>query len=144
MAAIGGIELKTDRTMSGRSTTELRPVPRLYREATLVHTSINVDDRQGKEGRTFLFNDALSTFIYGYMASDIWLRSTQIDTEETRCCHYMDYSFRLAARFFYIHHPTYDSTYHGLCYTSRVALASSRNKSMSPSSMHLTTHCTMT
>ena len=24
-------------------------------------------------------------FIYGYMASDIWLRTTQIAREETRC-----------------------------------------------------------
>ena len=44
-------------------------------------------------------------FIYGYVASDIWLRTTQIARKETRCCH-MGYSFRLAARFFYMHHPT--------------------------------------
>ena len=48
-----------------------------------------------KEGNV-LFNDALKTF-YGYMASDIWLRTTQIVREET-CCRYIDYSFRLAAR----------------------------------------------
>ena len=36
-------------------------------------------------------------FIYGYMASDIWLRTTQIVREETRCRH-MGYSFRLTAR----------------------------------------------
>ena len=36
-------------------------------------------------------------FIYGYMASDIWLRTILIVREETRCHHYMDYSFRLAA-----------------------------------------------
>ena len=36
-------------------------------------------------------------FIYGYMASDIWLRTTQIAREETRCRH-MGYFFRLAAR----------------------------------------------
>ena len=36
-------------------------------------------------------------FIYGYMASDIWLRTTQIAREETRC-RPIGYSFRSAAR----------------------------------------------
>ena len=36
-------------------------------------------------------------FIYGYMASDIWLRTILIVRKETRCRH-MGYSFRLAAR----------------------------------------------
>ena len=36
-------------------------------------------------------------FIYGYMASDIWLRTILIVREETRCRH-MGYSFRLTAR----------------------------------------------
>ena len=46
-------------------------------------------------------------FIYGYMASDIWLRTILIVREETRC-HHMGYSFRLAAKqgFFYMHHHT--------------------------------------
>ena len=47
-------------------------------------------------------------FIYGYMASDIWQRTTQIAREET-CCRHMGYSFRLTARvllLFYMHHPT--------------------------------------
>ena len=44
-------------------------------------------------------------FIYSYMASDIWYRTIQIAREETRCRH-IGYSFRLAARFFYMHHPT--------------------------------------
>ena len=34
--------------------------------------------------------------------------------------------------FFYMHHPRQDSTYHGLCYTSRGALAGTRNSSMGP------------
>ena len=46
--------------------------------------------------------------------------------KETHCCH-MGYSFQLAARFFYMHHPRQDSTYHGLCYTSLGALAETRN-----------------
>ena len=43
-------------------------------------------------------------FIYGYMASDIWLRTILIVRKETRCSH-IGYSFRLAARLFYMHHP---------------------------------------
>ena len=43
-------------------------------------------------------------FIYGYMASDIWLRTILIVREETRCRH-IGYSFRLVARLFYMHHP---------------------------------------
>ena len=62
-------------------------------------------------------------FIYGYMAPDIWLRTTQIARDETRCRH-MGYSFRLAIRvLLYALSHRQDNTYHGLCYTSRGALA---------------------
>ena len=44
-------------------------------------------------------------FIYGYMASDIWLKTILIVRKETHCRH-IGYSFRLTARFFYMHHPT--------------------------------------
>ena len=58
-------------------------------------------------------------YIYGYMASDIWQSSTQIAREETRCRH-MGYCFRLAAKvLLYAPFHRQDSTYHGLCYTSR-------------------------
>ena len=36
-------------------------------------------------------------FVYGYMASDIWLRTILIVRKKTRCRH-MGYSFRLTAR----------------------------------------------
>ena len=36
-------------------------------------------------------------FIYGYMASDTWLRTILIVRKETRCRH-IGYSYRLAAR----------------------------------------------
>ena len=53
--------------------------------------------------------------------------------EETRCRHYMGYSFRLAARvILYASSHRQDNTYHGLCYTSRGALAGTRNSSMGP------------
>ena len=71
-------------------------------------------------------------FIYGYMVSDIWLRTILIVRNETRCYH-MGYSFRLAARVL-LYAPSHrqDSTYHSLCYTSRGALAGMRNSSMGP------------
>ena len=71
-------------------------------------------------------------FIYGYMASDIWLRTIQILRKETRCRH-IGYSFRLTARVL-LYAPSHrqDSTYHGLFYTSRGALAGTRNSSMGP------------
>ena len=57
---------------------------------------------------------------------------TQIVREETRCRH-MGYSFRLTARVL-LYAPSHrqDITYHGVCYTSRGALAGTRNSSMGP------------
>ena len=61
---------------------------------------------EAKEGRKEMFylTTHSTHFIYGYMVSGIWLRTTQIVREETRCRH-MGYSFRLAARVLYMHHP---------------------------------------
>ena len=66
-------------------------------------------------------------FIYGYMVSDIWLRTLLIVRKETRCRH-IGNSLRLTARVL-LYAPSHrqDSTYHGLCYTSRGALAGTRN-----------------
>ena len=71
-------------------------------------------------------------FIYRYMASDIWLRTILIVRKETRCRH-IGYSYRLTARVL-LYAPSHrqDNTYHGLCYTSRGALAGTRNSSMGP------------
>ena len=68
-------------------------------------------------------------FIYGYMASDIWLRTILIVRKETRCRH-IGYSYRLTARVI-LYAPSHrqDNTYHGLCYTSRGALGGTRNSS---------------
>ena len=56
-------------------------------------------------------------FIYGYMASHIWLRTILIVRKET-CCHHIGYSYRLTARVL-LYAPSHreDSTYHSLCYT---------------------------
>ena len=71
-------------------------------------------------------------FIYGYMASDIWLRTILIVRKETRCRH-IGYSYQLTARVL-LYAPSHrqDNTYHGLCYTSHGALAGTRNSSMGP------------
>ena len=115
--------------------------------------------------RNVLFNDALDTFylrlygeremfyltthsthfIYGYMASHIWLRTILIVRKETHCRH-IGYSYRLTARVL-LYAPSHrqDSTYHGLCYTSRGALAGTTNSSMGPPQWRIdpTTHRTM-
>ena len=71
-------------------------------------------------------------FIYGYMASDIWLRTILIVRKETRCRH-IGYSYRLTARVLLYAPPhRQDNTYHGLCYTSCGALAGTRKSSMGP------------
>ena len=71
-------------------------------------------------------------FIYSYMASDIWLRTILIVRKETHCRH-IGYSFQLTAMVL-LSSPSHrqDSTYHCLCYTSREALAGTRNSSMGP------------
>ena len=72
-------------------------------------------------------------FIYGYIASDIWLRTILIVRKETHCCH-IGYSYWLTARVL-LYAPSHrqDNTYHSLCYTSRETLAGTRNSSMDPS-----------
>ena len=89
-------------------------------------------ERKKKERERFYLTTNSTHFIYGYMASDIWLRTILIVREETRCRH-IGYSFRLAARVI-LYAPSHrqDSTYHDLCYTSRGALAGTKNSSMGP------------
>ena len=73
--------------------------------------------------REMFYLTTLSThFIYGYMASDIWLRTILIVREETRCRH-IGYSYRLTARVL-LYAPSHrqDNTYHGLCYTSSICI----------------------
>ena len=76
--------------------------------------------RKGKE--MFYLSTHSTHFIYGYIASDIWIMR-----EET-CGRHMGYSFRLTTRwgFFLI------CTTHGLCNTSRGSLAGTGNSSMGP------------
>ena len=83
-----------------------------------------------REREMFYLTTHSTHFIYGYIASDIWLRTIMIVRKETRCRH-IGYSYRLTARVL-LYAPSHrqDNTYHGLCYTSRGALAGTRNSSM--------------
>ena len=76
-----------------------------------------------KEKEMFYLTMHSTHFIYGFVESDIWLRTILIVRKETRCRH-IGYSFWLTARVF-LYAPSHrqDSTYHGLSYTSRGALA---------------------
>ena len=69
-----------------------------------------------KEGRKEMFylTTHSTHFIYGYMASDIWLRTILIVRKETRSRH-IGYCFRLTARVL-LYAPSHrqDSTYHCL------------------------------
>ena len=84
----------------------------------------------GREREIFYLTTHSTHFIYGYMASDIWLRTILIVRKETRC-RLIGYSYRLTTRVL-LYAPSHrqDNTYHGLCYTSRGALAGTRNSSM--------------
>ena len=56
-----------------------------------------------------------------------------LDRREETCCRHVGYTFQLAARvLLYASSHRQDNTYHGLCYTSRAALAGTRNSSMGP------------
>ena len=80
-----------------------------------------------REREMFYLTTHSTHFIYGYMSSDIWLRTILIVRKETRCRH-IGYSYRLTARVL-LYAPSHrqDNTYHGLCCTSRGALAGTRN-----------------
>ena len=84
------------------------------------------------EDRNVLFNDALITFYLRLYGVRIWLRTILIVRKETHCRH-IGYSYRLTARVL-LYAPSHrqDNTYHSLCYTSRGALARTRNSSMGP------------
>ena len=84
-----------------------------------------------KEGRTFLFNDALNTFylrLYGviHMVKD----HSENETGNPLPPHRLLF-FRLAARvLLYASSHRHDNTYHSLCYTSCGTLARTSNSSI--------------
>ena len=100
-----------------------------FRRAKVWTSLIRLD--AGRKGMFYLMTHS-THFIYGYMASHIWLRTILIVRKET-CCRHMGYSYRLTARVL-LYAPSHRqyNTYYGLCYTSRGALARTRNSSMGP------------
>ena len=94
---------------------------------TLKHSDIHQFKK--KEERKCFFNDALNTFLfYGFMPSDIWRQTYGVRPFRER---ERKPSFRLAARdLLYASSHRQNNTYHGLCYTSRGAMAGTRNSSI--------------
>ena len=100
--------------------------------SSLLGQPTRIEENGEKKEGNVLFNDTLNTFYLWLYGVGHMVKDPEIVREETRCCH-MGYSFRLAARVL-LYAPSHrqDSTYHGLCYTSRGALAGTRNSSMGP------------
>ena len=108
----------------------LRRIPPVHPIAILLSlTPANERAGQGKEGRKEVFYlTTHSTHLVTVIWRSTYGKGPSRKQEETRCRH-MGYSFRLAARVL-LYTPSHrqDSTYHGLCYTSRGALAGTRNR----------------
>ena len=85
-----------------------------------IHIYIHARER---EREMFYLTTHSTHFMFGYMASNIWLRTILIVRKETGCRH-ICYSYRLTARVI-LYAPSHrqGNTYGGLCYTSRGALA---------------------
>ena len=83
-----------------------------------IYIYIYAQDKVNKKEMFYLTTHS-THFIYGYMVSDIWLRTSLIVRKETYCRH-IGYSFRLTTRVL-LYAPSHirDSKHHGLCYTSR-------------------------
>ena len=82
-----------------------------------------------KEGNV-LFNDALKTY-YLRLYSVGHMVNNHSDSERGNPLPPHGYPFRFLARVrLYVPTPRQDSTLHGLCYTSRGALAGTTNSSM--------------
>ena len=83
-------------------------------------------DYQGRK-EMFYFTTHSTHFIYGYMASDKIVKDHSDSEKGNPLPPHMGYSIRLAARvLLYASSHRQDNTYHGLCYTSRGALAGTR------------------
>ena len=72
-------------------------------------------------------------FIYGYMASDIMVKD-QSDNKRGNPLPPHGLLFAISSKGSFIYAPSHrqDSTYHGLYYTSRGALAGTRHSSVGP------------
>ena len=109
------------------------PLLRLYWETTSIFMNVLGPEGYivfpGRRKEMFYLTTHSTHFIYGYMVSNIWLKTILIVRMETLCRH-IHFSFWLTARFI-LYAPSHrqDCTYHGLCYTGRGALIGTRNSS---------------
>ena len=97
-----------------------------------------------KKGNVFLFNDAFNTF-YLRLYGDGHMIKDHSDSERGNPLLPHRLLFLNSSKgYFYASSHRQDKTYHSLCYTSRGALAGTRNSSMGPQwRIDPTTHCTM-
>ena len=121
------------RPAATRRTCQTSPPPAVRRGIPFLefHSYLEFPGKEKVREREMFYLTMHSThFIYGYMVNDIWLTTILIVRKETRC-HHIGYSYRLTARVL-LYAPSHrqDSTYHSLCYTSRGALAGTRNSSI--------------
>ena len=94
-----------------------------------LHTVYSIKCQRERE--MFYLTTHSTHFIYGYMASD--MVTDHSDSEKRNPLPHIGYSYRLTSRVL-LYAPSHrqDNTYHSLCYTSRGALAWTRNSSMGP------------
>ena len=107
--------------------------------------------KKKKEGRKEMFylTTHSTHFIYGYIASGIWLRTILIVRKETRCRH-IGYSFRLTARVFIrkdrhvLVNDALNTFYFMLCGVGHIATSHSDKERGNPFSLICIKHCEWT
>ena len=86
---------------------------------SILNDSLSQNRRETENTPEMFYLTTHSThFIYGYMASDIWLRTIQIVRKETRC-HHIGYSYRLTARVL-LYAPYHDRIAHTTAFVTPV------------------------
>ena len=90
-----------------------------------------IGNKREREIEMFYLTTHSTHFIYGYMASDHMVKD-HYDSEKGNPLppHRLLLSISSKGSFIYTPSHRQDNTYHGLCYTSRGALAGTRNSSM--------------
>ena len=122
------LSLTTNKLLTNKLLTN-KLLTHCHRQTTLTAKACAQDSKEGN----VLFNDALNTFQLRLYGIGHMVKTIQIAREETCCCHYLGYSFRLAARvLFYASSHRQDNIYYSFCYTSHGALARTRNSSAGP------------
>ena len=112
-----------------------------YRYTRKIEQRLEMDCVESERERFYLTTHSTHFILRLYGA-----RHMVKDHSDSTRCRLIGYSYRLTARvLLYAQSHRQDNTYHGLCYTSRGALAGTRNRSMGPphEGIDPTTHRTM-